>query len=176
MQVISQQDKLFYTIIRQNVCDFLNNAAKLYDDIGTDLLDIAPQIHEGAKQYFKKTSIFTADIDPLSNSDYIIDICNTNSSIIPNNRFNIIVCTEVLEHTLNPFNAISELYRILKPNGILLLTTPFNFRIHGPIPDCWRFTEYGLKELLKNFSIVTIKSHDTDRFLMPLQYLTTAIK
>ncbi|MCK5818286.1 MAG: methyltransferase domain-containing protein [Psychromonas sp.] len=50
--------------------------------------------------------------------------------------------TEVLEHTLNPFRAINEIYRILKPNGILIMTTPFNFRIHNPLPDCWRISEH----------------------------------
>lgn len=38
--------------------------------------------------------------------------------------FDIIVCSEVLEHLLNPEEAISEFYRVLKANGILLLTTP----------------------------------------------------
>ena len=57
------------------------------------------------------------------------------------------------------------------------MTTPFNFRIHGPLPDCWRFTEHGIRALLKDFESVHIESlEDENRFLMPLQYTTTAIK
>jgi len=91
--------------------------------------------------------------------------------------FDIIVCTEVLEHTLDPFSAVKEIYRLLKPGGILILSVPFNFRIPGPLPDCWRFTLYGLKQLLKNFSIVSIDSIDTPgRDLMPIHYTVLAIK
>ena len=57
----------------------------------------------------------------------------------------------MLEHVINPFDAIDEIHRILKPGGILLLSSPLNFRIHGPLPDCWRFTEHGWKQLVKKF-------------------------
>jgi len=54
---------------------------------------------------------------------------------------------------------------------------PFNFRIHGPLPDCWRFTEHGLRELLKKFSTVKIDQIDTpNRDLMPIHYTVIAIK
>lgn len=56
------------------------------------------------------------------------------------------------------------------------MTTPFNFRIHNPLPDCWRISEYGLRELLKNFTSVNIKENGTERFLFPVQYQTIAIK
>jgi 2-polyprenyl-3-methyl-5-hydroxy-6-metoxy-1,4-benzoquinol methylase len=89
----------------------------------------------------------------------------------------VVVCTEVLEHTLNPFLAVDEIHRLLKAGGILLATTPFNFRIHGPLPDCWRFTEHGIRALLRNFSEVKIDAaEDKRRFLMPFHYTTVARK
>lgn len=50
--------------------------------------------------------------------------------------FDYILCTEVLEHTLNPFRAVYEMFRILKPKGLLFISVPFNFGIHRPLPDC----------------------------------------
>ena len=94
-----------------------------------------------------------------------------NNSHIPPNSFDAILCTEVLEHVVDPFAAVRELRRITKKGGHLLVTTPLNARIHGPIPDCWRFTEFGLKVLLRDWEAVDFFKLDTpDRNLFPLHY------
>jgi transposase len=83
----------------------------------------------------------------------------------------------MLEHTLQPFSAEAELRRVLKDGGHLFLTTPYNFRIHGPLPDCWRFTEYGLRALLGGFAILSLTALETTECpLMPIQYTTVARK
>ena len=174
--VISQFDKDYYKVIRKNISRFLEDSAKKYDNEKVFMLDIAPQEHEGAKAYFKKAKVETLDIDNNSGATYIADITKYNE-FLRDEMFDIIVCTEVLEHTLDPFSAVEEIYRLLKSGGILLLTVPFNFRIHGPLPDCWRFTEYGLRGLLKKFAIIEIGSIDTpERDLMPIHYTVIAFK
>jgi SAM-dependent methyltransferase len=174
---ISETDVRHLSKIRENVASFIKKSADKYDKEGTLLLDIAPQDHEGASPYFKNAKYCTLDIDPDSGADFIADICNTNIDIIENDYFDFVVCTEVLEHTLNPFLAVNEIYRILKPNGLLFLSVPFNFRIHGPLPDCWRFTEHGLRAMLNSFSVVEITPLETEeRWLMPIQYTVTAKK
>ena len=148
-QTISDIDVLHLEIVRKSVTDFLQNMAARYDKKGIRLLDIAPQIHAGAKAHFKQAKIETLDIEDSSGADYIADLCACNEQTIPEGSFDIVVCTEVLEHTLQPFDAVNEIERILAPNGITLITVPFNLRIHGPLPDCWRFTEHGLRNLFK---------------------------
>jgi SAM-dependent methyltransferase len=168
--VVSQMDKDHYEVIRNSVSNFLRQCSQDFDKEGY-LLDIAPQDHEGASFYFKKSKVFTLDINPNSQADFILDICNNNSAEIKDNYFDYVVCTEVLEHTCNPFDAAKEIYRILKPDGFAFITVPFNFRIHGPLPDCWRFTEYGLKELFKAFKYIKINRVETkERDLMPIHY------
>jgi SAM-dependent methyltransferase len=175
--IISEIDNKHYKLIRQNVDDLLKSLTEEYDKENFLILDIAPEIHKGAKGFFKKAKIKTLDIDSASNADYIADICSNNSDIIPSNLFDLIFCTEVLEHTNNPFIAVNEIERILKPNGIVAVSTPFNFRIHGPLPDNWRFTIHGLKQLFSNFSIIEIKPlEDNERNLMPIQYTLLAKK
>ena len=44
-----------------------------------------------------------------------------------NNFFDAIVCLDVIEHIINPFHLLAEIKRVLKPQGVLILTTP-NFR------------------------------------------------
>jgi SAM-dependent methyltransferase len=177
MKIISNIDKNHYDLIRKNVSDFILNLSNLYDSEDFIILDVAPEKHLGAKEHFKLAKIKTLDIDPNSDADYIADLCNTNTEIIPNDTFDLIICSEVLEHTNNPFYAVNELRRILKPKGLVCVSTPFNFRIHGPLPDNWRFTIHGLKVLFSNFEDVKINElNDDDRFLMPIHYTLIAKK
>jgi SAM-dependent methyltransferase len=170
-------DQDFLAKIRQNVAVFMKSVATKYAQGPGRLMDIAPQDHEGARPFFPETiMIETLDIDPTSGCTYIGDICERNAAIA-DGTFDYVVCTEVLEHTLQPFHAIDEIRRMLKPEGKLFLSVPFNFRIHGPLPDCWRFTEHGLRALLRDFNIVELNALETDlRPLMPVHYTVVAQK
>ena len=61
-----------------------------------------------------------------------------------------IVACEVLEHCESPGGAISEYLRLLRPDGLLIITTPFYLTIHH-LPDYWRFTPQGMERLLREF-------------------------
>lgn len=176
MSKIDKTDEKNLKIIRDGVTSLIKESAKLYDCKNYLVLDIAPEIWNGAKEFFIHSEVHTLDIDMSSKATYIADITWTNETIIADNTYDVVVFTEVLEHTLNPFRAINEIYRILKPNGILIMTTPFNFRIHNPLPDCWRISEHWLRVLLNDFSSVIIKDNGSARFLFSVQYKTIAIK
>ncbi|HLD32525.1 MAG TPA: class I SAM-dependent methyltransferase [Candidatus Peribacteraceae bacterium] len=79
-------------------------------------------------------------------------------SQIKNDTFGVVLCTEVLEHLHTPSQAIAEFNRILKPGGLLLLSTRFIFPIHDAPGDYYRFTKYGLQYLLREFAIEELKS------------------
>lgn len=101
--------------------------------------------------------------------------CDVHTDIenIPyeDNTWDAVICLEVLEHVANPFKAATELYRVLKPGGVLLLTTPFLLGYHGKTkrpgaidshshseyPDFWRFTHEGLFHLFKPFASTKIE-------------------
>lgn len=118
----------------------------------------------------------TLDISSEFSPTYVGDLCELNKNI-PESRFDGVFCTEVLEHVNQPFKAIEEIYRILKPGGLLIASSPFNFRIHGPLPDNWRFSEHGWRVLLHDFDDVEIHAdEDETRFLMPIHYVVFARK
>ncbi len=177
MQTVSELDNTHYRLLRENIDSFIAQLSGEYDCEGALMLDVAPQDHAGAVKYFKKTEIETLDIDPSSGADYIADLCDSNEDRIANESFDMLLLSEVLEHTLRPFDAIKEVHRLLKKGGHLFLTVPFNFRIHGPLPDCWRFTEHGLRAILKDFDIIELTPlEDESRFLMPIAYTVIAQK
>lgn len=157
-------------ISRNHLNEFIKNCAKKLNDTELTLLEIGPEERSEVKTYFNNCDIKTLDIVSDYNPDIVGDITKYNSHIL-DSSFDIITCLEVLEHTVNPFNAIEELRRILKHGGYLMVSAPLNWRIHGPIPDCWRFTEFGWKVLLKDFDIVAInKLESPDRNLFPIRY------
>lgn len=75
--------------------------------------------------------------------------------------FEVVLCTEVLEHLPEPQKAIDEMFRVLKPGGELLLTTRFLFPIHDAPHDYFRYTKYGLRYLLRRFDIIELQE-ETD--------------
>jgi len=175
--VPSPMDIEHLRIIRQNIVNFMKHVASVYMTKPSRLLDIAPQVYKGAKAFSPDTIVIeTFDIDPKSGCTYIGDICEYNACLA-DNTYDYVMCTEVLEHTMRPWDAVSEIWRILKPSGFLLLSVPFNFRIHGPLPDCWRFTEHGIRALLNKFVIPELNVIETqDRPLMPIHYTVVAQK
>lgn len=76
---------------------------------------------------------------------------NLHGLDIPDNSVGTIVCLDTLEHVEYPRKAVSEMHRVLKPNGVLIMSSVFNFPIHGYPNDYWRFTPEAFKSLLKDF-------------------------
>jgi len=61
-----------------------------------------------------------------------------------------IILTQVLEHIDNPFEALSEVKRVIKRDGIIILSVPFIYHAHATPYDYFRFSEYGLKNICKD--------------------------
>ncbi|UAJ71503.1 class I SAM-dependent methyltransferase [Synechocystis sp. PCC 7339] len=64
-------------------------------------------------------------------------------------EFDSVISNEVLEHIFNPDIFLSEVNRVLKPQGILLITVPFVWDEHEQPYDYARYSSFGLKHLLK---------------------------
>lgn len=75
-----------------------------------------------------------------------------------NDKFDVILCTEVLEHIHSPEIAISEMKRVLKRQGKLILTTRFIFPLHDVPHDYYRYTKYGLKYLFREWEVMELKA------------------
>ncbi len=66
--------------------------------------------------------------------------------------FDAVWIQAVLEHVLDPPQAVSEIHRVLKPNGLLYADTPFMQHVHEGAYDFTRFTLSGHRWLLRNFA------------------------
>ena len=61
--------------------------------------------------------------------------------------FNCVLCSEVLQYVQTPQAAMAEAFRVLKENGIFIVTATQMWHITNAPYDCYRFTEFGLKYL-----------------------------
>lgn len=62
--------------------------------------------------------------------------------------FDIVLCSQVLEHTPEPQAMIAEIARVLRPGGRLILSVPFVWDEHEQPYDNFRFTRFALTRLL----------------------------
>jgi len=72
-----------------------------------------------------------------------------NSWPIDAESVDVVLCTETLEHVLEPPAFLAEAHRALRPGGRLLLTVPFAARWHFVPHDYWRFTPSSLRYLIE---------------------------
>jgi len=61
--------------------------------------------------------------------------------------FDVALCLQVLEHVPDPAAAVRELRRVLRPGGIVLLSTHGIYPFHPNPDDLWRWTHQGLERL-----------------------------
>ncbi|MEM7541933.1 MAG: methyltransferase domain-containing protein [Pseudomonadota bacterium] len=82
-----------------------------------------------------------------------------------------IVMLEILEHLREPAKAISEAHRVLAKDGVLILSLPFWYRLHGFPTDYQRLTSSGVDNLLQGFkyrSVVALGAAVTPRVIFAI--------
>jgi len=62
-------------------------------------------------------------------------------------EFDTVLSVQTLEHTPTPQALLREMARVLSPNGVLLLSAPFSFRLHEEPHDYFRYSPHGLRAL-----------------------------
>jgi hypothetical protein len=84
------------------------------------------------------------DANPLAT--IVADLTRPND--VPSNEFDCIICTHVLHVIVELDKAVSELYRILRPGGVLLISVPHVSMCDPGFHEIWRFTPEGLAVVL----------------------------
>ena len=73
--------------------------------------------------------------------------------------FDVVLCTQVLEHIPTPLALFEQAHEVLRPGGFLVLTTPQTNPLHEEPNDYFRFTIYGLKFLAVQTRFHVIQAH-----------------
>jgi SAM-dependent methyltransferase len=91
-------------------------------------------------------------------NQYLDLTCDLNQPIpLPDSSFNTIIISEVLEHIAEPDLIWREMTRLLMPDGKILLSVPFLYRIHEAPFDFYRYTEFALKKYAEKNKLEVIE-------------------
>jgi SAM-dependent methyltransferase len=145
---IAQMDALRFSIFSKtkNLCNKYLGGTVLEIGAGGDYL----------KEEFKTiyNEWISLDYDLRSNS---IDLRGDGQQLpFKNEMFDTIISIDVLEHVPNPEKFVSEMFRVLKPGGIVILSTPFFFYLHEEPYDFFRFSKYGLRSIFERNGFIVI--------------------
>ena len=149
---------------KQNI---LHNEWLFMKDMHTDLKELSPLIRGKTldvgcgsmpyKNWFPKVIEYIGiDIEVKNYADYILD----EDQLWPfqDCEFDTILSFQVFEHVKNLKLVQNEVDRVLKSNGIVLLTVPFCAYEHGSPNDYRRFSREGIKQLFPSYEVLKIKT------------------
>ena len=150
--------ELFYIDKLLNQIKFTKNRQMAALDAGAGNQNKKPYLTD--KGYLYESCDFENIFDDSSKLA-LTHVCTLDSLPMKNNTYDLVICVQVLEHLSRPEKSISEMHRVLKPGGLIFLSTNFLYPRHGSPYDYFRFTEFGLKYIFDKcgFQLVLIESH-----------------
>lgn len=108
-------------------------------------------VNGSARQFFTGRYIGT-DMREGPGVDVVVNAHDLTRTLEPGS-FDVVVCTEMLEHDDAPWRSLEEMREMVRPGGTLLLTARGYdrrgcFPLHGYPEDLWRFSVDGMRALL----------------------------
>ena len=123
--------------------------------------------------------------DEVLTLKYMGDVQNLH--MIATESYDTALCLELLEHVPDPSRALSEISRVLKRGGWLILSVPHLSRLHEEPNDFYRYTKYGLQFLLERAGfhaleiapragVVSFTGHQVSTVLLGLSWHVPVVK
>lgn len=136
--------------MRDHTKAFVRIAAESFDCPGP-IYEFGSFQVEGQEQYADLRSLFPGrkyvgcDMRPGLGVDMVQDV---SAMTLGSGTVGTILCIETFEHVFEIRKAFDEVFRVLKPGGLFVITSPLNFRIHAYPDDYWRMTPTCLRRML----------------------------
>jgi SAM-dependent methyltransferase len=107
-------------------------------------------VGSGAKPYLGVFGPHASEYVSVDATNPAADLLGTVESLpVPDGSFEVVLCTQVLEHCADPPQAVRELRRVVAPGGRVLAST-HGVQVYHPAPDdLWRWTHAGLDRLFR---------------------------
>lgn len=109
----------------------------------------------GSGTKIKRKDAVNVDFYPFANVDVVADITKLP---FKDNSVDAVICESVLEHMKDPWSAIKEMRRVLKPKGLAYITVPFMAGFHSSPEDYYRWSKEGLRILMQSQGFKTVET------------------
>ena len=93
----------------------------------------------------------SADFEQVPGKSYSENnyVCDLAQIPVDDERYDLVLLTQVLEHLPEPLEVLRELNRVLKPGGRLWASMPLFYEEHDTPYDFYRYTQFGLQHLFE---------------------------
>jgi SAM-dependent methyltransferase len=139
--------------VRDHVAAFAREAATALP-FASPVVEIGARPAECQEDSFDARTLFSGldyigcDVQPGARVDRIEDV---HALSFEDESVGGIIALDTLEHVADPIRAVQEMWRVLRPGGVVVLTSVMFFPIHAHPWDYWRFTPEGFSLLLTPF-------------------------
>jgi SAM-dependent methyltransferase len=90
-------------------------------------------------------------------------VANVESLPQPDASVGTVIAFSTFEHVQRFWVGFDEVYRVLRPDGVFLVSCPFYFHQHGYPSDYWRFTPQAFEFLLSRYPARVVGWHGPER-------------
>ncbi|MGL5824706.1 MAG: class I SAM-dependent methyltransferase [Nocardioides sp.] len=124
-------------------------------------------------EFFAHLSLEMADVclTPNKNYDHIDLKCDVTDVPVENDRYDLVWCSQVLEHVREPVRAIREFHRVLRAGGEAWLTAPFVHAEHETPWDFYRFSRYAWEFLAEEAGFEVVEIAPLEGYYGTLSYM-----
>jgi 2-polyprenyl-3-methyl-5-hydroxy-6-metoxy-1,4-benzoquinol methylase len=137
-------------------------------EIGSGRQDLGIDAYSLKAQFAGAAEFVQSDVNPAF-GHRVVDV--TDMSI--DQEFDAILCQYVLEHVFDVQAAVDNIRKALRPGGKVVISVPHIYPYHDEPSDFWRFTEYSLRALCRDFSSVEVRRKGIRRWPKALLVVAT---
>jgi SAM-dependent methyltransferase len=146
------------------VIRFIEDSLDRADVAGKDILEVGSlDVNGSVRPYLESLEprkYVGVDIAEGPRVDEICDVSDLVSRY-GEGAFDIVVSTELVEHVRDWRGAFSNMKHVVRPGGLLLITTrSFGTRVHGYPYDFWRYEPSDMERIFADFAIDRLDADD----------------
>ncbi|GAB3254941.1 class I SAM-dependent methyltransferase [Nocardioides dilutus] len=111
------------------------------------------------RDHFAHAKYETSDLVVIDRGDAPPDyVCSVDDMPMADDTYDLVFCSQVLEHVTDPRAALAEIHRVLKPTGQVWISAPLFYEEHEQPFDFRRYTQFEWRRLAgeAGFDIVSI--------------------